>query len=244
MSQVLFNAKDNLGMDNRRKKLLREAGMPSIDSSQVHDSKSNKLNQNEQSQFGANKDKGRSKTSENRRDSGAATPVRPGGKASASNNLAKLLFGTKERSESVKRERLSQEKNTLENIVLNATSGAYSTGSQARPGPKVTITNKSGQPIRQNLISMQASGSVKNEKQASANALGRTTSVKSLSSADNHQLSKQPEGVMVVVNKNNRSDPAEQNTAIISDPKKRIIRTKIVSKVDETLSKQLVGSIV
>lgn len=93
--------------------------------------------------------------------------------------------------------------------------------------------------MKQNLINLQASGSIKNEKMGSTNGLGRTTSVKSLNSNDNNPPARQNEGALVLLRKNTGGDGT---AAGISDPKKRIIRTKIVNKVDETLTKQLVVS--
>ena len=234
MSQVLFQAKDNLGMDNKRKKLLREMGGPSVETSQFID-KSGKPTLTEIGKTGP-KDNSRSKTAEPQKNSGTATPARQGSKGTG-NNLAKLLFGTKERSESVKRERMSVEKSTLENIVLNSTSGAQSSGSPTRQTPKVTMTTRGGQPLKQNLINLQGSGNVRNEKLGSTNGLGRTNSVKSINSNDNNQVAKTGDRALVLVRKNTGGD---QNMSNISDPKKRIIRTKIVSKMDETLTKQLV----
>lgn len=134
------------------------------------------------------------------------------------NNLAKLLFGTRGRGETLRKQRSSVDKTTLEQAISNRKLPSKSEERKQRKPPTVTVTNKNNTSVNE--------GSMVREK------------------AESESIEKGPSSRLVPMrNSINRGAVAipQRNTAdVAANVRKNIIRTKIVNKMDDLLNKELV----
>lgn len=132
-----------------------------------------------------------------------------------SNNLAKMLFGSKNRSEAIKKQRSSVDKDNLEQALGNSRVPSRSEDNKQRPPPTVTVTSKNSS----RLAPMDKD----------------VHPIDSKTSSKNRLVPGGPfNGVLAVPAARASADPG-------SSVRKNIIRTKIVNKVDDILNKELVS---
>jgi len=159
------------------------------------------------------------------------------------NNIAKMLFGTKQRSQSIKKERNSIDKNSFEQALNSSMKeGAKSEERKPRGAPKVTIINRN---------------SPSNPKaNTSSLAAGNKTHNSYLNDSLNQSRSAKPKMNVTIVDAPSESiineEVKSQKNGVVAIPglartgdgmlttQKKMTRTRIVNRVDHLLNKALV----
>lgn len=151
------------------------------------------------------------------------------------NNIAKMLFGTKMRSQSIKKERNSIEKESFEKALNSSMKeGSKSEDKKPRIGPKITVIN------RNNTSNLKANTTLKDSNLN--NSRTRTTTIKvgpkedSTSKIESKETLQTNQRQVMVIQGSDRKEQGEEMLQTM----KKMTRTRIVNRMDHLLNKDLV----
>lgn len=136
------------------------------------------------------------------------------------NNLARLLFGSKNRSEALRKQRTSVDKTNLEQAMGTKKTPSRSEERKQKMPPTITVTSKNNPTTNEG-----SNGFLRNNEGINGAMKGSARLIPMKQSMGG--------GVIAIP----RKAPAETGTTNV---RKNIIRTKIVNKVDDFLNRELV----
>jgi hypothetical protein len=204
-SSVLFNAGKNLKHDERRRH-LEDNGVTMNAPTQENKSFINNS---------VSMDRGNAKGKKKLIDHESEDPTQHN-----QNNLARLLFGSKNRSDALRKQRTSVDKTNLEQVLGNKKTLSRSEERKQKMPPTITVTSKN------NANAEGLSGILRNKENLGTTRKGSALLI---------PVAKQSVGGGIVSIP--RKAPAENGATNV---RKNIIRTKIVNKVDDILNRELV----